>query len=85
MKVKALEALFTQEKALTGAFSVIVKTGGSFSALVSISPTFSCTILAWHSRLCSKEWSEVSWSGSGPSSDTRLLCSLISLRIPIIT
>ena len=40
-------------------------------------------ILAWQSRLCRREWSEVSWSG--PSSDTRLLCSLISFRIPIIT
>ena len=42
-------------------------------------------LLVWQSRLCRREWSDVSWSGSGPSSDTRLLRSLISRMIPIIT
>ena len=33
LNVKALEGTFNQEKALVGAFSVIVKTDGSFAAL----------------------------------------------------
>ena len=34
MNVKALVDTFNQEKALVGAFSVIMKTDGSFAALV---------------------------------------------------
>ena len=34
MKVNVLVGTFNQEKALVGAFSVIVKTDGSFAALV---------------------------------------------------
>ena len=36
LKVKALDSTFNQEKALVGAFSVIVKTDGSFAALLSV-------------------------------------------------
>ena len=36
LNVKALEGAFNQEKALVGAFSVIVKTDGSFAALVCV-------------------------------------------------
>ena len=35
-KVKALLDAFNQEKALVGAFSVIVKTDGSFAALIDM-------------------------------------------------
>ena len=34
LNVKALVGIFNQEKALVGAFFVIVKTDGSFAALV---------------------------------------------------
>ena len=34
--MKALEGAFNQEKALVGAFSVIVKSDGSFAALAQI-------------------------------------------------
>ena len=34
LNVKALDRTFNQEKALVGAFSVIVKTDGSFAALL---------------------------------------------------
>ena len=34
LNVKALVGVFNQEKALAGAFSVIVKTEGSFAALL---------------------------------------------------
>ena len=40
--MKAVVAAFNQEKALVGAFSVIVKTDGSFTALVS---SYSCSVL----------------------------------------
>ena len=49
LNVKALLHTFNQEKALEGAFSVIVKTDGLFAALVSrMCSTFMCQVSLWH-------------------------------------
>ena len=55
LNVKAVVATFNQEKALVGAFSVIVKTDcetdGSFTALVSIVVLCQCGLLQENNKI----------------------------------
>ena len=61
--MKALVGFFNQEKALVGAFSVIVKANGSFAALDSIDQIWGSIIRSAALNPLYSSWAQGDWSG----------------------